>query len=178
MKLFLASVFVVCAWAQDAVWDNSPHAAQLAAQARRLQPLLDQLKPADWLAKGAPDTYVKQLNGARQELADLTAAADALDKTPQKLTAALDTYFRLQSLEWRFESIIDAARKYENPAVGDQLLSVLRANSSNRDALRAYISDLAARKEQEFSIVNQDAQACRAQLAQIPTAKPRNTKSK
>jgi hypothetical protein len=180
MKRLLSCIalFALPLAAQFAAWDNSPHAAELAAQAARLKPLLDQLKPEDWLAKGAPQAYVTQLKGASQELAGLTASADLLDKQPQKLTAPLDTYFRLQSLEWRFESLIEAVRKYQNPAVADQMLSVLRANSANRDSLRAFITDLAARKEQEFTIVNQDAQACRAQLTQIPTAKQRNTKAK
>lgn len=179
MKLLaVCALLSLPAFAQDAAWDNSPHAAELAVQAGRLKPLLDQLKPEEWLAKGAPQAYVSQLNGALQELAGLTYAAGLLDKQPQKLTAALDTYFRLQSLEWRFESLIDAVRKYQNPAVADLMLSVLRANSANRDALRAFITELAARKEQEFTVVNQDAQACRAQLTQIPTAKQRNTKAK
>jgi hypothetical protein len=179
MKLLvLSALWSLAAFGQEAAWDNSPHAAELAAQASRLKPLLDQLKPDEWLAKGAPQAYVTQLKGAQQELAGLTAAAALLDKQPQKLTAALDTYFRLQTLEWHFESLIEAVRKYQNPAVGDLMLSVLRANSGNRDALRAFIADLAVRKEQEFTIVNQDAQACRAQLSQIPTASQRNTKAK
>jgi hypothetical protein len=179
MKLLvLCALLSLSAFGQEAAWDNSPHAAELAAQASRLRPLVDQLKPDDWLAKGAPQAYVTQLQGAQQELAGLAAAAAIFDKQPQKLTAALDTYFRLQSLEWRFESLIDAVRKYQSPSIGDQMLSVLRANSGNRDALRAFIADLAARKEQEFTVVNQDAQACRAQLSQIPTAKQRNTKAK
>jgi hypothetical protein len=176
--LLLGALFSISAFGQLAAWDNSPHAAELAAQAGRLKPLLDQLKPEEWIAKGAPQAYVTQLKGAQQELAGLTAAAALLDKQPQKLTAALDTYFRLQSLEWRFESLIEAVRKYQNPAVGDLMLSVLRANSANRDALREFITDLAARKEQEFNVVNQDEQACRTQLSQIPTAKQRNTKAK
>ena len=179
MKLLLAcALFSLSAMGQEAVWDNSPHAADLAAQAARLKPLLDQLKPEEWVSKGAPPTYVTQLRSAQLELAGLTAAATQLDKQPQKLTVALDTYFRLQSLEWRFESLIDAVRRYQNPAVGDLMLSVLRGNSANRDSLREYITDLATRKEQEFTVVNQDAQSCRTQLSQIPTAARRNTKTK
>ena len=177
MKLLLVcALFSLSAFAQDAVWDNSPHAAELATQAGRLKPLLDQLKPDEWLANGAPQAYVTQLEGAQQELTALTSTANYLDRQPQKLTVALDTYFRLQSLEWRFESLIEAVRKYQNPAVGDLMLSVLRGNSANRDALRGYITDLAAAKEQEFSIVNQDAQSCRTQLSLIPISTPRGAK--
>ncbi|MEO5925324.1 MAG: hypothetical protein ABIR70_15995 [Bryobacteraceae bacterium] len=179
MKLFLVcGLFSLSLIGQDAAWENIPHAANLAAQAALLKPLLDQLKPEEWLAKGAPETYVTHLNGAQRELAALTASATELDRQPQKLTAALDTYFRLQALEWRFESLIAVVSKYQNPAIGDQLLSVLRGNAANRDGLRVYITELAARREQEFTIVNQDAQSCRTQLSQIPTAARRNAKGK
>jgi hypothetical protein len=171
-------LFSLSLFGQDAAWENSPHAAELAAQADRLRPLLAQLKPDEWVANGAPDTYVKQLRGAEQELAELSALAKLLDQQPQKLTVALETYFRLQSLEWRFESLIAVVSKYQSPGMGDQLLSVLRGNSANRDGLRVYITELAARKEQEFTIVNQDAQTCRTQLSQIPTAARRNAKGK
>jgi hypothetical protein len=150
----------------------------LAAQVARLKPLLDRLKPEEWVSKGAPETYVKQLDGAQLELASLAAFAVQLEQQPQKLTVALETYFRLQSLEWRFESLIAVVNKYQDPAIADQLLSVLRGNSANRDGLRIYITELAARKEQEFNIVNQDAQSCRTQLSQIPTAARRNAKGK
>jgi hypothetical protein len=66
-------------------------------------------------------------------------------------------------------------RTYQNPAVGDLIESVLRSNSANRDGLRAYITDLAARKEQEFTIVNNDAQSCRTEMALIPASARRNT---
>ena len=57
----------------------------------------------------------------------------------------------------------------------DLMVSVLRGNSANRDALREFITDLAARKEQEFTVISQDAQACRTQLSKIPTAAPRRS---
>ena len=176
--LLVCAAFCLSVFGQDAAWENSPHAAELSAQADRLKPLLDQLKPEEWIAKGAPDTYVKQLQGAQLELAELAALARKLDQQPQKLTIALDTYFRIQALEWRFESLIAVVNKYQSQAVGDQILSVLRGNSANRDGLRMYITELAARKEQEFTIVNEDAQSCRTQLSQIPTATRRNAKGK
>ncbi|MEI9812701.1 MAG: hypothetical protein WDO18_08505 [Acidobacteriota bacterium] len=175
-QLLLCLTLSALAFGQDASWDNSPPARQLADQASRLKPLLNQLTPEAWVAKGAPDTYVKQWRSAQQELDDLTNTALHLDQQPQRLTIALDTYFRLQSLEWRMESLIEAARRYQGPAAGDQMLSVLRANATHRDTLRQYISELAARKEQEFTIVNRDAQLCRQQLTEIPTAIRRTQK--
>ena len=173
-RLLLCAAFCLSLSGQDAAWENSPHAAELSAQANRLKPVLNQLKPDEWLANGAPETYVTQFRGAQLELAELAALAEKLEQQPQRLTIALETYFRIQALEWRFESLVAVVNKYQNPALGDQLLSVLRGNAANRDGLRVYIMELATRKEQEFNIVNQDAQSCRTQLAQIPTATRRN----
>src|SRR5579883_2894924 len=120
----------------SADWDVSKSVAALSAQAARLKPILDQLTPQEWVAKGAPQTYV-----------------------------------RLQSLENRLHSLADGVRKYQNPAVGDLLLGVLAENSSNRDNLRQYITDLAAQKEQEFQIVDKEAQRCRGILSRQPPPK-------
>jgi hypothetical protein len=162
--------------AQDAAWDNSPHARELSEQAARLKPLLDQLTPQDWVAQGAPDTYVSQWMTAKQELEELTNAAQKFEQQPQRLTSAIDTYFRMQSLEWHLESVIDATRKYQNQQLGDQLLSTLRSSSGYRDDLRQYILELSSRKEQEFSIMTRDAQMCREQLTENPPSNRRTPK--
>ena len=75
-------------------WDVSQSARNLAAQAARLQPLLDQLTPQQWQAKGAPAVYVAQLRNTRDEVGYLVGAANNLGKQPEKLTVALETYFR------------------------------------------------------------------------------------
>jgi hypothetical protein len=181
MKLLLACLLSLPAFsfAQEAAWDNTPHAANLVAQAAKLKPLLDQLTPQEWIAQGASPTYVSQLERARQDLAGLAASAASLDRQPTRLTLALDTYFRLQGFEWEIESVIDAVRRYQGNAAADQLLSTLRSNSANRDGLREFITDLAARRESEFSIVDQEAQRCAAELSKIPTATtPRRNNTK
>ncbi len=88
---------------------------------------------------------------------------------------ALDVYFRAQSLETGIDSLIDGVRKYQNPAVGDLLASVLGENSSNRDKLRQYITDLAANNEQEFQVVDKEAQRCRGILNRQPAPSKKNT---
>jgi hypothetical protein len=154
-------------------WDIAPTLDALSAQAKRLKPILDQLTPQEWVAKGAPDTYIQQWKRAQDELGYLVDSAAAVGKQPERLTLALDAYFRLQSLEMRLNSLVDGVRNYQNPAVGDLLMGVLAENSANRDKLRQYITDLAATKEQEFQIVDKEAQRCRVVLThQTPAAKP------
>ena len=100
------------------------------------------------------------------------APAQSLRKQPEKLTLALETLFRLQAVESQVNSLVDGVRRYQNPAVGDLLVSVVSANSANRDQLRQYVTDLAQTKEQEFQIVDQEAQRCRGTLMRQPPARP------
>jgi len=155
-----------------APWDVSQTVMALAQQTSRLKPLLDQLTPREWLNKGAPPAYVDQWQGAQRELADVQRVAQSLEKQPDRLTIALDTYFRVQSLEARLNSLVDGIRRYQNPAVGDLVAGVMAESASNRDKLRDYISDLASQKEQEFSVVDREAQRCRTNLNRQPAARP------
>lgn len=186
--LLLSPLLSVALWGQAspsvaASWDVSKSVAELAAQVARLKPLVSQLTPRNWVAKGAPEAYVSQWQAAQQELGYLDQTARTLAQRPEKLTAALDVYFRLQGIEWRLESLADGARKYQNPAAGDQIAEILGANSTKRDQLRQYITDLATQNEQEFAVVEREAQRCRddqnrtAARPAAPAPK-RNTKAK
>jgi hypothetical protein len=186
MKSLLVCSFLVCSaltcgQGQSSVtapWDSAARIGELSAQAARLKPLLEQLTPQQWIAQGAPQAYLTQWQDARKELEYLTAAAEGFAKQPERLTAALDTLFRLQALEWRLESLVEGVRRYQNPAVGDLLLGVLRSNSANGDGLREYITDLAAQKDQEFRIVEQEAQRCRVEVNRTPAPSPARRKGK
>jgi hypothetical protein len=148
-------------------------------QADRLTPLLNQLTPEQWVARGAPAVYTSQRRAAQDELGYMMAAAKAMQKQPEKLTLALDTLFRMQAVQSQVTSLVDGVRRYQNPAVGDLLLSVLGANSANRDQLRQYVTDLAETKEQEFQVVDQEAQRCRGTLMRQPrSAAPKPAISK
>jgi hypothetical protein len=173
MKYLLPLVFLsltLRAQGVSAPWDISQTVGALAAQAERLKPVLEQLTPEQWQSKGAPATYVAQWHAAQDEVGYVLRAADALGKQPDKLSLAFETYFRMQAVEAQINSLVEGVRRYQNPAVGDLMISVMAANSTNRDQLRQYITDLAETKEQEFRIVDQEAQRCRETLVrQTPT---------
>ena len=156
----------------SAPWDISQTLMSLAEQTQRLTPILDQLTPQQWEKKGAPAAYTSQWRNARNEVGYLLGAAQSLRKQPEKLTLALETLFRLQAVESQVNSLVDGVRRYQNPAVGDLLVSVVSANSANRDQLRQYVTDLAMTKEQEFQIVDTEAQRCRGTLTRQPPARP------
>jgi hypothetical protein len=160
-----------------APWDITQTVAALVTESGRIRPILDQIVPREWVRKGAPDAYVAQWQSAEQELADMTRIAQNLEKQPERLTVALDTYFRLQSLETRLDSLVDGVRRYQNPAVGDLLLSVLGESAANREKLRAYIADLATQKEQEFTVVDKEAQRCRTNLNRQAPPRPAPAKT-
>jgi len=172
MKYLLLSLLPLSLYGQAttgiaAPWDVSQAVALLSAQTNRLKPILEQLTPQEWVAKGAPAAYVQQWQSAREELGYVTDAAALLEKQPEKLTAALDTYFRLQAIESRLISLADGVRKYQNPAVGDLLVGVLGDSSAHRDHLRQYITDLATQKEQEFTVLDREAQKCRVETNRL-----------
>lgn len=160
------------------IWETSENIGQFATGAARLKPLLEQMKPQEWMAQGASQTYMTQWEGTRLELDYLEQASKLFQTDPQRLTAALDTYFRWQNVEFRMESLIEAVRKYQNPAVGDLILNVLRSNSANRDGLRNYIAQLADLKEREALVNEEEAQRCRADLVRPAPAQPRTSPAK
>src|ERR1700731_761039 len=118
-----------------APWDVSKSVSELATQVAKLKPVLAQLTPQAWVERGAPPAYVEQWQGAQQELDYLEQTARALEKQPEKLTAALDLYFRLQAVEWRLQSLSEGARKYQNPAAGDVLGEAVGLHATQRDQL-------------------------------------------
>ena len=156
----------------SAPWDISQTITALAAQAERLKPVLEQLTPEQWQSKGAPATYVTQWHAAQDEVGYVLRAANALGKQPDKLSLAFETYFRMQAVEAQINSLVDGVRRYQNPAVGDLMISVMAANSTNRDQLRQYITDLTETKEQEFQIADKEAQRCRGMLVRQTPARP------
>jgi len=153
-------------------WDTSKTVAAFSDQAKRLKPILDQLTPQEWVAKGAPQAYVSQWQDAEQELSYVAISAQSLEGDPERLTLALDTYFRWERLASDLSSLVEGVRHYQNPAVGDLVVSVMGENSSNRELLKQHITDLAAQKEQEFAVVDKEAQRCRGQVTRPAPARP------
>jgi hypothetical protein len=162
--------------AQDAgmatEWDMRQTIDSLAKQARRVKPIMDEVKPQEWISKGAPEAYINQRREAENELNYLLDSSEAFARQPERLTLALTTLFRLQSLETKVVSLAEGVRNYQNGALGDLMIAVVKENSGNRDKLRQYVTELAAAKEQEFRVADQEAQRCRAMLSKQPAPRP------
>jgi len=158
-------------------WDVRTLAHNLDIQAQHLQPVLDQVHPEAWIAKGAPDAYVTQWKSSEAELRYLLQSSQAFAHQPDRLPLALDTYFRMQSMETMLGSLIEGIRKYQNAAVGDLVQGIMNENSGNRERLRQYIVDLATEKEQEFQIADREAQRCRGTILRQPAPTKPSVKS-
>jgi uncharacterized membrane protein YccC len=179
--LAMASVAPLSALAQQpgvpTDWDVQKLVIAIAEQSARIQPLVEQIRPKEWVAKGASDTYVQQWDSAHAQAKTVKLSADNLVREPERLSAALDTYFRLQNLEVVLTSLIDGVRKYQNPALADLLRGVLSENSASRQQLRQYLVDLATVKEQEFKVMDEEAQRCRESISKLPSAAQPKKKS-
>jgi len=152
-------------------WDVRQNATALAAQAQRVQPVIEQLKPRDWMGQGAPEGYVAQVATVRVQLQALVDDAARLAADPDKLTTALEVFFRLESLEDLLRSLSAGVRRYQNAALADLLDSLFTEGAASREKLRQYLLDLAADKEQALKIMDQEAQRCRGWLVRQPPAK-------
>ncbi len=155
-------------------WDARKVIDALSAQAQHLKPIIDQVKPADWVAKGASETYIAQWNTVQAQLKYVVASSEAFSRQPDRLPLGLDAYFRMQAVNSTLTSLTEGVRNYQNPALAQIMQSVIAENSTNRDRLRQYLQDLATQKEQEFQVADSEAQRCRA--AQLGQPAPKTKK--
>ena len=146
----------------------------LSGYAVRLQPIMEQVKVADWVQKGAPDTYIAQWKSGMAQLKGLSALATQIAPQPDRLEDVLSVLFRIQSLEITAGSLNDGVRRYQNPALAELLSGTLAESTPSREKLQQFALALAADKEKEFQIVDKEAQRCRGNLTrEAPKRAPR-----
>ena len=180
--LSLRVLFIICLATTSSIfgqglppeWETRQLAESLVTATQKMAPLLEQVKPAEWVKSGASDGYLKQLDGIKKGVNYLGTSAKRFSQDPQKLPPALDTYLRAQWLELQIGSLVQGVRKYQNPVLAEQLNAASVENSRNRGLLQQYLQDLAAYRETEMSVMAQEAQTCRVAVTKpAPIAKPR-----
>ncbi|MDP9054848.1 MAG: hypothetical protein M3N93_11200 [Acidobacteriota bacterium] len=142
--------------------------SQISQRAARLEPMLRQLHPHDWLAKGAPDAYVAQWNSILRQYGAVQSDMAALAQRPGQLSESMKALFRLQSTHVVLDSLMGGARRYQNPALADLIESVASETNADVDRFERYVLQLADEKEQQFTVVDHEAQRCRATLSRQP----------
>jgi hypothetical protein len=140
----------------------------ISQRAARIEPMLEQLHPNDWIAKGAAETYLAQWNSMLQQFHAIQGDMSALAQHPSQLTDSMKALFRLQSTHVVLDSLMAGARKYQNPALADVIESVASENNADVDRVERYVLQLAGAQEEQFNVVDREAQRCRATLSRQP----------
>jgi hypothetical protein len=151
------------AWTLRAILDD------LLKDNEKLEPLLAQMNPQEWVAKkGASDVYVQQWQSAHSQLKEVVAASKLLAQKTENLPLALDDYFRLEALEVTSRSLEEGVTRYGDRFTADQLDGLIARNFSRRERFRDYIRDLAVSSETNFKLADEEAQRCRGIISKEP----------
>jgi hypothetical protein len=149
-------------------WEVRKDLDQLSERMQSIQPALEKTNPQEWVERGAPAGYADQLKRILAEIGYASRSNAALRKQPERLTAALETFFRLQALDQMLRSYVAGVYKYQNPAIAELLQAAVADIATDREKLRQYVVELAAAKETELKIMDQEAQRCRSLLLRQP----------
>lgn len=178
-RLLLTAGFVVpVALAQSTVaqigvapaWDMRETLRGLVQQTGKYKTLVDQIKTEEWVAKGAPEAYTRHRDLVKREVGYLNIVAGSLLENPERLSLALDAFFRLQALESFTQSLSDGAKRYQSEQLAKELATVIAENDNVRAKLRQYVLDLSVTKETEYTVVEKEAQRCQSVLNRNPLA--------
>ena len=159
----------------ETAWEIAPVLQEISAHASRLLPELDRVDARAWVNKGASETYLEQLQSAKEQAQALADGAKALARNPEKLSAGLTVLFRIQALEAMLGSLVEGLRRYQGAQEAQTLASLAAENGANRDRFQNYLVNLAADEEQRVEVMDREAQRCRSQVAAPP---PRSGKKK
>jgi hypothetical protein len=153
----------------ESAWTLRTILDDLMKDNEKLEPLLAQMNPQEWVAKkGASDVYVQQWQIAHTQLNEVLAASKLLAQRTESLPLALDDYFRLEALEVTSRSLEEAVTRYGDRFTADQLNGLIARNFSRRERFRDYIRDLAATSEANFKLADDEAQRCRGIISREP----------
>lgn len=156
-------------------WEMGPILQEIGAHAERLMPVLHQIHAVDWVQKGASDTYAAQLQSAEDQASSIASGARALAQNPEKLSAGLELYFRIEGLDQMVGSLLEGIRKYQDEKLAGDLASLAAENGPNRARFRNYLINLASQREQECAVMDKEAQRCRSIVATQPPPQPPKT---
>ncbi len=159
----------------EPTWDIAVVVQEIGANAARLGPELDKVDANAWVAKGASETYVEQLDSCKQQARALADGAKALARNPEKLSASLELFFRMEGLSTMLGSLEEGIRKYQGGQAAQTLAEAYAEGGANRERFRGYIVSLAAEREQQFDVMDREAQRCRGTLMAQPPKTPANT---
>ena len=152
-------------------WEIIEVAQRLDENAKDIRTILSQVRPEEWVQEGAPDAYVGQHDTLRSDLSNLALSAQAMQRKPETLSVAIDTFLWLDRVRSMLRSLTAAVRKYQNPALGELLASAGNRAANHEETLKGYLRQLAVEREAELEISHSEAQRCRETLARQPRSR-------
>ena len=154
-------------------WDIAPAIQKLSAYVAQVEATLAKIDARAWIEQGAPDTYAEQVDSTRAQAHYLADSAKVLAANPQRLSAGLDFYFRLGTVETMLVSVQEGLRKYQSPSDAQALAGLAAQGSADRYRFQQYLVSLAAEREQELGVMDKEAQRCRALVTGAPPPRPK-----
>jgi hypothetical protein len=130
----------------------------------RIEPMIQQLHPTEWVEKGAPQTYVAQWNSTIEQLNAIQTEMAALAQRPDQLVELMKALFRVQASQKVVASLMEGLRRYQNPALAELIESVAAEDQSSLDTFERYLVELANDRQQQYDVVEHEAQRCRSTL--------------
>ncbi len=142
-------------------WEARKQISELNTATSAIESELAALDAQKWRDAGAVPAYLEQLDSSIRQLASARAAMRELEANPDKLGTAFEIFLRFESLDHLFDSVKEAARKYEDSSVADRLEAKIGAAFTHRDHFRSYLLDLAKERDKQFEVLSKEAQRCR-----------------
>ena len=168
-------IAVACVWLAPAEdegimprWQVEELAQTIAKNVDTAARVVEELRPGTWVQDGAPEAYIEQQATLLQEMEHVRLSAMALEREPESLTFAVDTYLWLDRVDALLSSVTAGVRRYYNSAVADLLDSVRNRNEDGLASAKVYMRQLAVHVESSMRVAHQEAQRCRAELISQP----------
>ncbi|MEX2304495.1 MAG: hypothetical protein WD733_26370 [Bryobacterales bacterium] len=149
-------------------WEVVSLSKELVANVEQTRTVLGEVRPKEWLQDGAPAAYVDQQEGLHTDLQNLKLSAEALGRSPEKLSYVIDTFLWLDRVSSTVGSVAGGVRAYQSGPVADLLDSARGKGDAAMDILKEYMRQVAVQQEEAMEIADSEAQRCRGQLAIKP----------
>jgi hypothetical protein len=150
-------------------WDARTILNHLIQENEAFAPVLSSIRTQEWVSKGASPVYTQQLQLAQRQVNDVVIVSKQLAQNTDRLSLALDDYFRLEALDVTSRSLEEGVRRYGDRATADKLSAMIAHNFGAREQFRDYIANLAVSEEQNFRVADEEAQRCRGMISREST---------
>lgn len=149
-------------------WEVVDLTKDIVANVEQSKTVLDQVRPKEWIQDGAPAAYVEQHESVQSDLQNLKLAAEALGRSPEKLSYVIDTFLWLDRSSSMVGSLAGGVRSYQSAPVADLLDSARGKSDAAMAVLKEYMRQVAVQQEEAMEVAHNEAQRCRGQLALEP----------